>query len=127
MPEKLLDRNGNPMLDDEGNFIYDSTTTSEMKYSDPVGFWGNISFASGEAEAQAYGVSVGDYDSKLMMLNGELPIDETSLIFDVSVPEYDENGNVVRESADYSVLKVQKALNMVVYLLKRIVKNGKNT
>ena len=122
-PEIVCDRNGNPLLDDEGNYVYDSSSSSKLLYDEPVPFYGNIAFASGESEAVAYGVSVGDYDSKLLMLKGELPITETSLIFKDSVPKYDNDGNVMRESADFSVIKVENALNMTIYLLKRIIKN----
>lgn len=123
-PEYILDRNGEIMLDDDGNPMIDSNAVSELIYSEPVEFYGNISFKSGEAEAEAFGVSVGDYDSKLLMLKGEIPINETSLIFKDSVPEYDEKGKLIRESADFTVIKVQPSINLVIYLLKMVVKNA---
>jgi hypothetical protein len=123
-PLYILDRNGEPLLDDEGNPVEDSGGTNKPIYGEPIDFCGNISFASGEAEAVAYGVSVGDYDSKLLMLKDEIPINETSLIFKESTPEYDDDGKLIRDSADFSVVKVQPSLNIVVYLLKRIVKNA---
>jgi hypothetical protein len=122
-PEIVKDRDGNPMFDDDGNYVYDSSSVCDL-YEKPVSFFGNIAFRSGEADGEAYGISVGDYDSTLIMSIGELPIDETSLIFKDSVPEYDDKDNLVRDSADFSVVKVQPSLNMVVYLLKRIVKNA---
>lgn len=123
-PEIVTDRDGNPMFDDDGNYIYDSSSTSDILYDDPVPFFGNIAFRSGEADGEPYGISVGDYDSKLIMNIGEIPINETSLIFKESTPEYDDDGRLLRDSADFSVVKVQPSLNMVVYLLKRIVKNA---
>lgn len=126
VPEVMRDRNGEPMVDDDGNFIYDDTSTSDILYEKPVDFFGNIAFSkgSGEAESVAFGVSLADYDSTLVMKLGEIPIDETSIIFKDSVPEYDASGSLKRDSADFTVVKVMPSLNMVTYLLKRIVKNG---
>lgn len=123
VPEVVRDRDGNPMLDDDGNFVYEDSSADAI-YGDPVPFFGNIAFRSGEADGEPYGISVGDYDSKLIMNIGEIPINETSLIFKESTPEYDDDGRLLRDSADFSVVKVQPSLNMVVYLLKRIVKNA---
>lgn len=124
--ELVRGRDGNPMLDENGDYIYDDSSTSDILYDDPVPFFGNIAFSkgSGEAESVAYGISLADYDSTLIMNIGEIPIDETSLIFKDSIPEYDSNGNLKRDSADFSVVKVQPSLNTVMYLLKRIVKNA---
>ena len=125
-PSIIKDRHGNPLLDDDGNYVYDDTSTADVLYENPVPFFGNIAFSkgSGEADGMPYGVSVGEYDSTLIMNIGEIPIDETSLIFKDSVPEYDKDGNLVRSSADFTVVKVQPSLNTVLYLLKRIVKNA---
>lgn len=126
-PEIVKDRSGNPMLDDDGNYIYDDSASEKVLYDDPVEFWGNISFRSGEADGEAYGISIGDYDSTLIMQQGEIPINETSLIFKESMPVYDDDGNLERDSADFYVVKVQPSLNIVRYLLKRIEKNAKDT
>ena len=120
----LVDRDGNYILDAKGHRIEDKSSVNKPAYDEPVAFAGNISFASGESEAEAYGVSVGDYDSKLHMLKGEIPISETSLIFKESTPQYDKSGNLDRESADFTVVKVQPALNTVTYLLKRVIHNA---
>lgn len=124
-PTVVTDRDGNPMFDDDGNYVYEDVSTNELVYDEPVEFYGNIAFSkgSGEAESVAFGISLADYDSTLVMNRGEIPIDETSLIFAESEPEY-EDGKLIRESADFTVVKVQPSLNMVTYLLKRIVKNA---
>lgn len=120
----VKDHDGNYVVDSKGNRIEDKSSVNKPAYDNPVEFVGNISFASGESEAEAYGVSVGDYDSKLHMLKDEIPINETSLIFKESEPKYDRHGNLDRESADFIVVKVQPALNTVTYLLKRVIHNG---
>lgn len=116
--------------DNEGNIIYTEirgkkipteTGDYETEYSTPVPFIGNIAFSTGEAEAETFGITIGEYDSKLLMLKGEIPIDETSLIFKDSEPIY-KDGFLVKESADYIVKKVAPSVNHVTYLLKRIVK-----
>ena len=112
------------MIDDDGNYVVDDSATETILYGEPVEFWGNIAFRSGEADGEAYGVSIADYDSTLIMNTGEIPIDETSLIFKESMPTYDEKGNLERDSADFYVVKVQPSLNLVRYLLKRIEKNA---
>ena len=114
-------------LDDEGNILTDQngnpiSTGYKAGYDAPVDFEASISFAGGEAEAVSFGVSVGDYDSKLLALKGELPISETSLIFTESEPEYDNSGNLKEKSADFRVYRVAPSLNYSVFLLKRIDK-----
>lgn len=118
----------NYVYDDDGNIKYDiagnpmRTGDKKNTYSAPVDFWGNIAFAGGESEAASFGVAIGDYDSKLLMNFGEIPISETSLIFKESSPEYDSYGNLKEKSADFRVVKVQPSLHYIAYLLKRIEK-----
>lgn len=116
--------------DDDGNVIYVTIKGKQVPqetgeeipmYSEPIDFLGNIAFSSGEAEAETFGIAVGDYDSKLLMLKGEIPIDETSIIFKDSEPVY-QNGFLVKESSDFIVKKVAPSLNHINYLLKRITK-----
>lgn len=120
-PVYLVDDNGDYITDSDGNYV--ETGDHQSGYSDPVEFLGNIAFASGEAEAESYGISLSDYDSKLVMLKDEIPIDETSIIFKESEPEYRSDGTLDDRSADFRVTKVQPSLNLTVYLLKRIEKN----
>lgn len=114
-------------VDDEGNVLVDSDgspikTGYKPGYGEPTDFEASISFAGGDAEAVSFGVSVGDYDSKLLTLKDEFPITETSLIFTDSEPDYDSSGNLKEKSADFRVYRVAPSLNYTVYLLKRIEK-----
>lgn len=119
MPTYALDDDGNILTDTDGTPI---TTGYKAGYFEPIDFKANISFAGGEAEAVSYGVSVGDYDSKLLTLKNEFPISETSLIFTDSEPEYDASGNLKDKSADFRVFRVAPSLNYTIYLLKRVEK-----
>ena len=114
--------------DKQGNIIYDLVdgvkvpreNGKEIRYSRPIEFMGNITFASGEIDSTAYGLSETDYDSKLLMKIGEVPIRKSSLIFVDSKPKYDKNGKLLPQSADYVVKKVAPAINNVVYLLSKV-------
>lgn len=114
--------------DDNDDVVYDETgvpmrSGSKLPfYGKPVEFMANIAFAGGEAEAEAYGVSIIDYDSKIVVPVGSLPITETSIIFQDSKPRYRKDGSVDDKSADFRVKKVQPSLHYTVYLLKRIEK-----
>jgi len=118
--------------DDEGNIVVDVIDGEEVPriidtvsgYGEVVDFIGNISFSGGEAEASVYGVSTADYDCKLVMPKGAIPITETSLIFQNNEPVYDSQGNLKRNSADYQVARIAPYVQSTVYLLKRIVHNG---
>lgn len=117
-PTYQRDENGDIVyIDVDGEEVPIETGYNEPHYDEPVDFKGYIQFKSGEAEARAFGVSLDDYTHILIMREGEIPIDETSLIFDKSEPTepYDK-------SADYRVIRVAPSLNFVTYLLKTIGK-----
>lgn len=119
--------------DEEGNIIYIEidgqkvpveTGETEIGYSNPVEFMGNIAMSGGEAEAKSFGVDISEYDAVLLMEKGRIPIDETSLIWHTSEVKYIDKQNTIvdRKTADYSIKRVQPSINFTRYLLKRIVK-----
>lgn len=102
-----------------GTIIY--TGEYEPVYNHHVEFLANLSFSGGESQAQEFGIDLSQYDATLICMRGQIPIDETSLIFHTSEPEYD--GNFLNpKSADYTVSKHIPSLNYDKYILKRIVK-----
>lgn len=117
-----------PQTDDNDDVVYDETGmpmrtgSTRASYYSPKEFYANIAFAGGEAEATAWGVSVGDYDSKIIANRGELPLTETSLVFKDSKPKYRKDGSLDEKSGDFRVVKVQPSLWHTAYLLKRIEK-----
>jgi len=116
--------------DDEGNIIYDEidgeqvprdTGKTRSRYEAAVDFCANVNF-SGQSEIRytVYGLSKSQYDAIFYSLKGELPLDETSIIFINGEPELDEDGYVKLESADYRVVRVVPSLNYTSYLIRNV-------
>ena len=80
--------------------------------------------SGGEAEAQEFGLSVGDYNAVIVVDKGSVPIVEGSLIWLKSDVKYldNENTDVDETSADFRVIKASESLNEMKYILKAIVK-----
>ena len=143
--------------DSEGNVVYTEIDGervpitegySEHYYDNPVDFIGNImpvgseSYARGNvAIYRAYGIDVSAYDALILMNRGELPITESSLIWEWSDPvmrttsDYSiGDGNsetdsgdlrvLDESSADYIVKRVASTQNITLYLLSRMNHNG---
>lgn len=109
-------------IDSDGNRIPVSTGESEMRYSVPKEFKGNIAMSGGESEAVEFGVNKSDYSAVLLVDREELPIDETSLIWFESEPSTGSDETINVSDADYTVTKIIPSLNGVRYLLKKVVK-----
>lgn len=120
--------------DDDGNIIYITvdgvsvpveTGETELGYSNPVPFKGNISMSSGgESQPVEYGIDISAYDAVLVMQKDAIPVTETSLIWFESEPRFkDVNKTIVEpKSADYKVLSVKPSLNEDKYILGHLVK-----
>lgn len=109
-------------IDSDGNKFPIETGEMELSYKKPVSFNGNIVMSGGESEAVEFGIDKSQYSAILTMNIGELPIDETSLIWHETKPVISSDKKVDRHSADYTVVKVIPSLNSVRYLLKKVVK-----
>lgn len=126
--------------DGEGNRYPLETGETEIIYSSPVEFLANLSEAGGEAEAQTYGLSVADYEAKILYSNGAVPLIEGALVWKKNSPkcEYDQEvpfeidvggekktvySNAPSEvSADYRVIRTSKSLSFTTALLKAVTK-----
>ena len=97
----------------------------QPSYGKPTAFFANIAMSGGEAEAREYGVNTADYEAVLLTSERTLPIDENTLVWHNSVPEKNEDGTAIADSADYRVLMVKPSLNSTKYLLKRLQKGGR--
>lgn len=122
--QSYIDSDGNEIffLDENGEKIPVETGDTELSYSDPVEFFGNIAMSGGESEAVEFGLDIGDYSAVLVMDKGTLPIDETSLIWHTTEPKMDKNGMIDEHSADYTIVKISPSLNVDKFVLKAVVK-----
>lgn len=154
--------------DAEGNIVYTevdgervpvSEGYSEHFYDEPVDFIGNIMPVGSESYARGnvaiyrpYGIDVSAYDALILMNRGELPITESSLIWEWHEPskritdDYfieDADDDVVDDeqpegiqptadsievwdetTADWIVKRVASTQNITLYLLSRMNHNG---
>lgn len=120
--------------DDEGNIIYYEdgeenkipieTGETELGYSEPAPFFGNIAFSSGEVDNLPFGTDISSYDATLVMNKDELPIDENSLLWFETDPQYKDDDKTIIDpfSADFKVLGIIPSLNQVRYILGRLTK-----
>ena len=120
--------------DELGNIIYIEidgvqvpveTGDTELVYSKPVKFKGNISTSGGESKETEYGIDSTDYDAVLMMMKNELPITETSIIWHTSNIGYKDKDKTIIDdkSADYVVKKRSPSLNQFKYLLGKVLQH----
>lgn len=126
-PEYELDENGQKIVDyvdEDGIEYYRETGNKIPTYFEPVSFYGNISMSGGEVNTQEYGIDVSGYDALLVLDKNEIPIEETSLVWFESEPQYKDAEKTIVDGnkADYRVIAVKPSLNMSKYILKRLVK-----
>lgn len=116
--------------DSQGNtYTYDiDDGYSEEEYDLPVQFkanisfnGGNINFGTGSTDFVEFGVSNGDFTAIVVTRKGEVPINDTSLIWYETEPVI-VNGKVDISSADYKIKKLSPSLNIDKYLLIKVVK-----
>ena len=110
--------------DSDGNRIPLETGETELGYSEPAPFFGNIAFSSGEVDNLPFGTDISSYDATLVMNKDELPIDENSLLWFETEPQYKDDDKTIIDpfSADFKVLGIIPSLNQVRYILGRLTK-----
>lgn len=93
-------------------------------YNEPVLFYANISAGRGEAQADVFGSNV-DYTRTIGTTDMTCPIDELSLIWIENKPQFNTDGMVNPDSADYKVAAYPaKSLNNIVIAIKKLPKGG---
>lgn len=126
MPVFERDSDGNIIYytDADGNKIPLETGETELGYSEPIKFFGNIALSGGESEAVEYGIDVSGYDATLVVDKGTIPIDETSLIWHAGEVGYKDAEKTIVDgnTADYKVIAVKPSLDTIKYILGRITK-----
>lgn len=109
------------------------TGKTEILYTLPVEFLGNISMSGGEAEAVEYGLSQQDFEAVIVLAKGYVPLKEGALVWFQSEPQYKHiemevdgeeiNGDFpIKVSADFVVKKVSPSLNFEKILLEAVNK-----
>lgn len=109
---------------EDGTVIKLETGEYEIAYSEPIEFLGNIAMSGGEAEAQEFGLSIGDYNAVIVLNKDAIPVTEGSLIWfksDVGY-KYSDNTETDPKTADYEVIKVSDSLNVTKLVLRAVVK-----
>lgn len=115
--------------DEDGNVIYQNIDGTDYPvvdakastYLNPVKFKANISFNSGDTRLAEFGLNPSDYSAVIVANKGEFPFDERTLIWHTSEPEYDTEGKVLAESADYRVIAIKTSLNEERFILQKRV------
>ena len=109
-----------PEYDESG----DPTGGTITGYDTPVSFEADLSSGKGDVDEALFGKSI-DFTRTISSSDMTLPIDEYSLIWYETEPQYDESGNVDKNSADYTVAApVADGLNSLVIAIKKRTKNG---
>ena len=112
--EYEYDENGNILfIEVDGEQVPQESGKKLSEYSVPKKFWGTIQASGGRVSYESWGIDRYSYDAILLAMDGELPLNETAIIW-LNDPsdEYDP------KTADYQVVRDQIALNQKVYLLK---------
>ena len=129
VPIYALDAQGNKIVDyvdpNTGTVFYRETGSKMTLYSEPVMFKGNITMSGTDVDRREYGVSEANYEAILVMTKGEIPIEETSILWYKTTPQTKVvNGETYADdaTADYRVLKVSPSLNVDRYILDKVVK-----
>ena len=129
-PVYVLDENGNKIVAyvDDSKIppvvYYEERGVTEQRYSAPIPIEANIAQSNGDMTEQEYGLSDGSYEAILVTEKGKYPITETCLIWHTTEPETDSDGYALAESADYTILSINKSLNVDKYVLGKVVKNN---
>jgi len=129
-PIYALDENGNKIVSYVDDSVippvvyYEERGVTEKHYSEPVPFEANIAQSNGDMREQEYGLSEGSYEAILVTEKGKYPITKTCLIWHTTEPEVDDQGYAIAASADYTILSINKSLNVDKYVLGKVVKNG---
>lgn len=93
-------------------------------FSNPVEFHASISAGKGNAQESVFGSDV-DYTRTISTTDMTCPIDELSRIWIESEPQYNPDGTVNADSADYKVAAYPaRGVNNIVYAIKKLPKGN---
>lgn len=98
-------------VDEYGNETGEVTPT----YAEPVLMSANISWATGRADTEQFGVNL-DYDRVIVTDNKRCPIDETTVLFVDKKPEFEDDYPLF----DYIVKRVSPSIHYISIAIKRV-------
>jgi len=100
------------------NVVIEGYETGDKRivYGSPIKSRGNISEARGQAQEEQFGTDI-EYDKVIVMDNPNFPMDEHSVLFVDSSPNYDSQNN---PKYDYIVRKVARSINSVSYAIGKV-------
>lgn len=101
---------------------YEKLGTTKSHYSEPIPIEANIMQSNGDMVEKEYGLSEGSYEAILVTEKDKYPITKTCLIWDETEPQVDSEGYALPKSADYTILSINKSLNVDKYILGKVVK-----
>lgn len=115
--------------DEDGNILTTLVDGTEVPvidsvvsgYGEVIEFKANISFNSGETTMAEYGLDSSKYNAVINATKGKFPFDEQTLIWHTSEPQFDDDDNVLPESADYRIVAIKTSLNEERFILKKRV------
>ena len=124
IPIYATDEDGNILTTVVNGGSIEVVDSYKAGYDKPIEFKANISFNSGETRMAEYGLDESMYNAIINATKGKFPFNEQTLIWHTSTPGYDNQGNVLPESADYRVVAVKTSLNEERFILKKITNDG---
>ena len=101
------------VTDEWGNTLL--TGEHRVSYSTPNTVRASVSPASGEAQKEMFGTDIS-YSKVMIVADPKCPIDENSVLWVDSEPQFDADGNPV---FDYTVEAVARSLNLTSYAIKK--------
>ena len=102
---------GTEELTDSNNL---KTGERRVVYSDPIQMTANISPATGASSTEQFG-NLDNYDKVIVTNDLSCPIDENSVLFVDSEPDYSTN-----PSYDYVVRRIAKSINSISIAIRKV-------
>ncbi len=117
--------------DSDGNIIYTNIDGEQIPvivstmagYNNPISFEANISAGKGQADIEVFGNNV-DFSHVISTTDTTLPIDTLTRIWYENEPNFNADGTIDIDSADYVVKSVAKGLNSMKIAIKSLSEKG---
>jgi hypothetical protein len=128
-PVYALDEHGNKIVSYVDDTVippvtyYEELGITEEHYSEPIPIEANIAQSNGDMVEREYGLSEGSYSAILVTEKDKYPITKTCLVWHETEPKVNDSGYALPSSADYTILSINKSLNVDKYILGKVIEN----